>query len=1465
MYDGVDILPDLVGMPEGVSRKYSEQLVLHAFEHMESLDGEGVDLESLVLMLGEIHDHCKVHWRLPSKLRDVVDHANTMAQLRWAYKARGAGLPMGSRPRLAERVSSNPPRVKRRPLRAHQPERRFRRKHPRSSSSPQHELSLPPRPEVTAYVSECLSAVARSATPCRRAHRPRLEPSPPPKERQAPFLPRRELGQLPVKQLDFDAVEMAAASPPAEKSTHCSTERPALRMLDVNSCAAHAAPANSVSSSQHSVGSPSGQCELVLLPAGSSVAAARTLRASINDDVRESALRLADVAQGQLEADALEMRSWVDPFGPELICPPCPPALRTLLVKARYAPPVSNGERSDADASTRDAGEPNAPPGRRLVIRAVNAATISALLALATPAAATSSVATAVLPSSAITPRITLSSAGSIDYIANCGIVRDDTSIFSAGSPVCSVLRAKRTAPRVRPRDGLTAAKSQVILRSIQSIAPRPRRPTSLNNLRVHSFLNGRTVLVGQPVAGDRYWVQLRTTGTWVRARGCNLSVNGSIACDVDCCWGCNECDEDHAVSGPRPRPSPPSMPPSPPLSPPPPSPPPSPPELSDASNYSSDDDDEPPGLQPPQRGSVASNYDSEDELDEPQATPPTQPVFEGERFAASFDDDEPMEAPAEPAPVGQGSVVPGPPVPPLTTSNARGRRVLVPRSLWPGYACTEHGGQGWEATVKRVERAWCAADGWCQVATVDFAFAMDEQGRRYACGEVPLFRLLPLRDDAWTRDWAAYRRQRAQADPTYTRRARAAPGEQLQDTARRRQARVDAAVRVHENARRRKLAKSADDLLLELHSCSCSLISANSRRLRFFEQGSDEHMRTVDDVKADLTRYAHVDLETKVQCICDYVKQSRVEMKVCGACGVRDPEESYTRSGALCELQPDHWLRPDADALARLNAMPPFELVKRNESGVLESVTVHRRDLHNLVEVNGQCFHCVPEALLEGGCIDLCKCCSSKWSGASAAAQRRDYHSEREAFGPFVDLYSKNAPVNSIAAGFDYGRMSKLHELGIETDVSVIERLVLGDARCHSVTYQVVAYGEQTRRQRLDGHTIIFPQAPVYNPGAAGMGFGVAVLKAALANVRILFVGPKGNKTILEQSALRMCKRDGDLRLRLEVLFNFLTLKDQLHTRPGTFIAPTLAELDAMLAEHNVEAHILAKGPNIRYEEDDSLARLADASDVAGARAVAQSATQRAAAVGAASDAPPITPPTRSAPSPSQPTVNRGQTWWANGCIHGCGCVCGDDGATNDTAAELPTLCCEPCNPTDEHRTDEHVDGCETEGGDQLLHPRMRHIGVHDRAAQQMSGVIAGIERCLVGNQGFAPADDDADADGDGGDDLGLPPLAPVPMDVDGSNNAPPAAGTGAAAGGATFTQQRTSTPCDDYESAAEAIYMAWAPLFPLRTGLRCNRAIPVKKWRHLFCCESAATASLPTPVCVHNLTLVRATSLAR
>ena len=59
-----------------------------------------------------------------------------------------------------------------------------------------------------------------------------------------------------------------------------------------------------------------------------------------------------------------------------------------------------------------------------------------------------------------------------------------------------------------------------------------------------------------------------------------------------------------------------------------------------------------------------------------------------------------------------------------------------------------------------------------------------------------------------------------------------------------------------------------------------------------------------------------------------------------------------------------------------------------------------------------------------------------------------------------------------------DFGRLSGIAALGIDTDVSTLERLVLAEARCHHVVIKVVAYGDETDRQRLHGHSIVCPHA---------------------------------------------------------------------------------------------------------------------------------------------------------------------------------------------------------------------------------------------------------------------------------------------------------------------------------------------------------------------------------------------------
>ena len=64
------------------------------------------------------------------------------------------------------------------------------------------------------------------------------------------------------------------------------------------------------------------------------------------------------------------------------------------------------------------------------------------------------------------------------------------------------------------------------------------------------------------------------------------------------------------------------------------------------------------------------------------------------------------------------------------------GRRVLVPASLWPDYACDEHGGEGWEAQVLR-----CAQGR----ATVRFLHARDPDGKTYPDEHLDIAQLVPL------------------------------------------------------------------------------------------------------------------------------------------------------------------------------------------------------------------------------------------------------------------------------------------------------------------------------------------------------------------------------------------------------------------------------------------------------------------------------------------------------------------------------------------------------------------------------------------------------------------------------------------------------------------------------------------------------------------------------------------------
>lgn len=75
---------------------------------------------------------------------------------------------------------------------------------------------------------------------------------------------------------------------------------------------------------------------------------------------------------------------------------------------------------------------------------------------------------------------------------------------------------------------------------------------------------------------------------------------------------------------------------------------------------------------------------------------------------------------------------------PSLTANNAVGRRVLVPAHTWPGEACPEHDGKGWEVDIEQVDRRLSAA-------LVRFTHARTAQGGRFAKEWLRLDALCPL------------------------------------------------------------------------------------------------------------------------------------------------------------------------------------------------------------------------------------------------------------------------------------------------------------------------------------------------------------------------------------------------------------------------------------------------------------------------------------------------------------------------------------------------------------------------------------------------------------------------------------------------------------------------------------------------------------------------------------------------
>ena len=305
-------------------------------------------------------------------------------------------------------------------------------------------------------------------------------------------------------------------------------------------------------------------------------------------------------------------------------------------------------------------------------------------------------------------------------------------------------------------------------------------------------------------------------------------------------------------------------------------------------------------------------------------------------------------------------------------------------------------------------------------------------------------------------------------------------------------------------------------------------------------------------------------------------------------------------------KLAMNHWLRVNHHAYDRLKLSPVIELLSPGPNGGYVAVRVSRMHFHNLYEIGENAFHAIPEAIIDaevrvGGetskGIRLCKRCARGFNDDTSA--KRPNYTPDGTNDNFDDLYATNAPQFSIASGADFGRLSALRAMGVRVDVSTLERLVLAEARCHHVVYKVVAYGDGTDRKRLQGHSIVCPQNAI---GVDHKGFGAAVLEAAFEAVRIVFVGPNGQRQKLEDAALKI----DDFRLRPDVIFNFMTINKYLHNGPDV---PNIEEVMKMLSDHSFVAHVKK---NARCVIDTTVEKRTTPSDVANVRLPSQSAQHR-------------------------------------------------------------------------------------------------------------------------------------------------------------------------------------------------------------------------------------------------------------
>ena len=195
------------------------------------------------------------------------------------------------------------------------------------------------------------------------------------------------------------------------------------------------------------------------------------------------------------------------------------------------------------------------------------------------------------------------------------------------------------------------------------------------------------------------------------------------------------------------------------------------------------------------------------------------------------------------------------------------------------------------------------------------------------------------------------------------------------------------------------------ESLLVRVHDSSGSVLTANSRRLRTLRNHAEALAQCRRDVMEDIKKYASVSLLTKAKCVHRFAQRDAIIMRVCGSCGIRDPFDECDTTVDLNKISADHWLRAKQDAYDRLKHTPTMDLLRPGPDGVYETVSISRKDFHNLFEVGEHAYHAIPEAVIESQCIRLCKHCARGFKHDAVA--KRDDCTRNDQYDDFGDLYA--------------------------------------------------------------------------------------------------------------------------------------------------------------------------------------------------------------------------------------------------------------------------------------------------------------------------------------------------------------------------------------------------------------------------------------------------------------------------